>query len=85
LFSGLSFVQDAPHRAENIMACGVGFFDYQDNGWKDILSVNGHIYPQVNQSDWGTSLLSTPSITTLSDQGDASLLSPLNRPPLLQF
>jgi hypothetical protein len=85
LFSGLPFVRDAPHRAENIMGCGVGLSDYQDNGWKDILSVNGHIYPQVDQSDWGTSSLSIISIMTLSDQGDASLLSPLNRPSLLQF
>jgi hypothetical protein len=67
------------------MACGVGFSDYQNDGWKDFLSVNGHIYPQVDQSDWGTSLLSTRSITTLSDQGDPSLLSRLNRPHCFSF
>jgi hypothetical protein len=39
---------------------GVGFLDYDNDGWKDILMVNGHIYPQVDQSDWGTSFAQRP-------------------------
>uniref|UniRef100_E6QLN0 ASPIC/UnbV n=1 Tax=mine drainage metagenome TaxID=410659 RepID=E6QLN0_9ZZZZ len=34
---------------------GAGLIDYDNDGWKDILMVNGHVYPQVDQHDWGTS------------------------------
>jgi len=33
---------------------GVGFPDYDNDGFKDILMVNGHVYPQVDEHDWGT-------------------------------
>jgi len=34
---------------------GTEFIDYDNDGWKDIFLVNGHVYPQVDQHDWGTS------------------------------
>jgi hypothetical protein len=33
---------------------GVGFIDYDNDGWKDIMMVNGHVYPEVDRHDWGT-------------------------------
>jgi hypothetical protein len=33
---------------------GAGFIDYDNDGWKDIMMINGHVYPQVDQHDWGT-------------------------------
>ncbi|MGI4755307.1 MAG: CRTAC1 family protein [Janthinobacterium lividum] len=35
---------------------GTAFFDYDNDGWLDLLFVNGHIFPQVDQQNWGTSL-----------------------------
>jgi predicted NUDIX family NTP pyrophosphohydrolase len=33
---------------------GDGFVDYDNDGWKDIMMINGHVYPEVDQHDWGT-------------------------------
>jgi len=39
---------------------GTGFLDYDNDGWKDLLAVNGHVYPEVDASDWGTTFAQRP-------------------------
>jgi enediyne biosynthesis protein E4 len=39
---------------------GDGFLDYDNDGRKDIFIANGHVYPQVDQNDWGTSFAERP-------------------------
>jgi len=34
---------------------GTSFLDFDNDGWKDILIANGHVYPQVDKFQWGTS------------------------------
>ena len=28
---------------------GTGFFDFDNDGWKDLLLVNGHVFPEVEK------------------------------------
>jgi hypothetical protein len=34
---------------------GTSFLDFNNDGWKDILVANGHVYPGVDKQQWGTS------------------------------
>nr|WP_229741086.1 CRTAC1 family protein [Silvibacterium dinghuense] len=39
---------------------GAEFFDYDNDGWKDLMMINGHVYPEVDKYDWGTSFAQRP-------------------------
>lgn len=39
---------------------GDGFLDFDNDGWKDLLLVNGHTYPEVDKQAWGTSYAERP-------------------------
>jgi hypothetical protein len=45
------------------------FIDYDNDGWKDILAVNGHVYPQSDQFPWGTSYAQRPYLLHNLKQG----------------
>ena len=51
---GGGFFADVTFRAglgvhNNFLGWGVGFVDVDHDGWKDILMVNGHVYPAIDQ------------------------------------
>ena len=39
---------------------GDGFLDYDNDGWLDLFMVNGHVYPEVDKHDWGTTFAERP-------------------------
>ncbi|MBC7926851.1 MAG: CRTAC1 family protein, partial [Bryobacteraceae bacterium] len=36
-----------------LLGWGIAFLDIDDDGWKDLLLVNGHVYPEVDQAKVG--------------------------------
>jgi len=41
---------------------GNAFLDYDNDGWKDLMMADGHVYPQVDQHAWGTSFAQRPML-----------------------
>ncbi len=39
---------------------GDAFIDYDNDGWKDLLVSNGHVYPQADKYAWGTTWAQRP-------------------------
>ncbi len=39
---------------------GTAFFDYDNDGWKDLMEVNGHVYRQADRYPWGTTWAQRP-------------------------
>jgi enediyne biosynthesis protein E4 len=39
---------------------GAGFLDFDNDGWLDLMMINGHIYPVADREDWGTSYAEHP-------------------------
>ena len=42
------------------LSWGTGFLDFDNDGLLDIFSANGHVYPGVDQHDWGTTWAQRP-------------------------
>ncbi len=59
-FTDISYHAGIAQESIPFLGWGVGFLDYDNDGWKDILMVNGHVYPQVDKYDWGTSFAERP-------------------------
>ena len=44
------------------LSWGTQFIDYDNDGWKDIMSVSGHVYPEADKNNWGTSYAERPQL-----------------------
>jgi hypothetical protein len=57
---------------------GDGFLDYDNDGWKDLLIVNGHVYPQVDQHpEWGISYAQRPLLYHNLKNGKFAVVPPV--------
>jgi hypothetical protein len=59
-FTDISYEMGIAEPTVPFLGWGDGFFDYDNDGWLDLLMVNGHVYPQVDQTTWGTSFKQRP-------------------------
>ena len=56
---------------------GTGFLDYDNDGWLDILMINGHVYPEVDQHDWGTTFKERPLLFRNTRDGKFEYIPPV--------
>ena len=59
-FSDVSFQAGQGEVTLPFLGWGTAFMDYDNDGWKDIFAVNGHVYPAVDKYQWGTSYAEQP-------------------------
>jgi enediyne biosynthesis protein E4 len=54
LFTDASYATQTAKASLPYVGWGAGFFDYDNDGWLDLLVVNGHVYPQVDRAGLST-------------------------------
>ena len=54
-FSEVSLRAGLGKRSMSFLSWGTGFLDYDNDGWLDLMFINGHIYPIADKEDWGSS------------------------------
>ena len=59
-FTDVSYKAGIAQTTIPFVGWGDAFIDYDNDGWLDLLTVNGHVYPQVDQHEWGTSWAERP-------------------------
>ena len=53
-FTDVSYQMNIAEPTIPFLGWGTAFFDYDNDGWLDLMDVNGHVYPQVDETSWGT-------------------------------
>lgn len=55
-FTDITFQAGLGEPTIPFLGWGTAFFDYDNDGWQDVVVANGHVYPVVDEYQWGTSL-----------------------------
>jgi hypothetical protein len=61
-FTDISYQMGIAEVSVPFLGWGDAFLDYDNDGWKDLLTVNGHVYPQVDRHPWGTTWAQRPML-----------------------
>ena len=59
-FSDVSYEAGIAQDTIPFLGWGTGFLDFDNDGWKDLMMINGHVYPEVDKHDWGTTFAQRP-------------------------
>ncbi|MGA8939357.1 MAG: CRTAC1 family protein [Acidobacteriaceae bacterium] len=59
-FTDISYQMGIAEPTIPFLGWGTAFFDYDNDGWKDLIVANGHVYPAVDRMPWGTSWAQRP-------------------------
>ena len=73
-YSDVSYSSGIAAQTIPFLGWGDGFIDFDNDGWKDLFIANGHVYPQVDKHDWGTSFAQRPLLFRNIKNGKFSLM-----------
>ena len=59
-FTDISYQMGIAEPTIPFLGWGTAFFDYDNDGWLDLLEANGHVYPEVDKMPWGTTWQQRP-------------------------
>jgi hypothetical protein len=59
-FTDISYQMGIAESTVPFLGWGTAFFDYDNDGWLDLMEANGHVYPQADGLPWGTSWAQRP-------------------------
>jgi hypothetical protein len=59
-FTDISYQLGIAEPTVPFLGWGTAFLDYDNDGWKDLIVSNGHVYPIVDKEPWGTSFAQRP-------------------------
>jgi enediyne biosynthesis protein E4 len=59
-FSDVSYRAGVGEKTIPFLSWGDAFIDYDNDGWKDIFIASGHVYPQADSADWGSTYAQRP-------------------------
>jgi len=76
-FTDVSYRAGIAQASIPFLGWGDGFIDYDNDGWKDIFMVNGHVYPDAGDHDWGTSYAERPLLFHNLKNGKFDYVPPL--------
>jgi enediyne biosynthesis protein E4 len=61
-FSDVTYQAGLGDSTVPFLAWGAGFLDFDNDGLLDIFIANGHVYPEVDRQDWGTTFAERPQL-----------------------
>jgi len=76
-FSDVSYKAGVAQTTIPFVGWGDGFLDYDNDGWLDLFMTNGHVYPQVDDHDWGTTFAERPLLFHNEKGGKFSYVPPV--------
>jgi hypothetical protein len=76
-FTDVSYKAGIAQTTIPFVGWGDGFLDFDNDGWLDLFMVNGHVYPQVDQHDWGTTFAERPLLFHNSHNGKFEYVPPV--------
>jgi hypothetical protein len=77
-FTDVSYQSGVANASIPFVKFADGFLDYDNDGWKDLLIVNGHVYPEVDKHPgWGTSYAERPLLYHNLKNGKFEVVPPV--------
>ena len=61
-FSDVSYEAGLASPTIPFLGWGTGFLDFDNDGLLDLFVANGHVYPTIDQQDWGTTYAQRPQL-----------------------